>query len=64
MLSRVGEQRNATYEKVVFGTPPASKFKIAKGPAEGCPQSQSCGSAAWQAHRLNAGQYASYAMFA
>ena len=64
MLGRVGEQTNTTYTQFVPGVPPATKFKIAKGPADGCPQSSHCSSAVWQAHRQSAGQYATHAMFA
>ena len=53
LLSRIGMQTNTTYDQYVPGTPPASKFDIAKGPAEGCPQSKRCAGAAWQAHRLS-----------
>jgi len=63
MLGRIGEQTNITYSGFTAGAPPESKFKIAHGPADGCPQS-SCNSAAWQAHRLAARQTATHAMFA
>ena len=56
--------RNTTYSGFVGGTPPASKFKIAKGPSEGCPRSKNCRSAEWQAHRLHHGQHATHSMFA
>ena len=60
----LGMDINTTYTDFVSGTPPASKFNIAKGPTEGCPQSKSCGSTTWQAHRQLLGQHATYKMFA
>lgn len=64
MLSQVGMQTNTTFDQYLPGTPPATKFEIAKGPAEGCPQSKQCGGATWQMHRLASRQYATHAMFA
>ena len=64
MLGRFGSDHNTTYTGFVGGTPPASKFKIANGPNDGCPKSPNCGSEAWQAHRLHRGQLATHAMFA
>ena len=64
MLGRFGSDRNMTYTGFVGGTPPADKFKIAKGPNDGCPRSKNCRSTEWQAHRLHRGQLATHAMFA
>ena len=53
--------QNTTWKSLKMAAPPDAKFHIAG--ADTCPQSKTCDSQGWQAHRLGGRQYHTFAKY-